>query len=399
MSGITFERVSKVFPDGTPAVVDLDLRIDDGEFCVLVGPSGCGKSTALRLVAGLEDVTRGTIRIGDRVVNDMPPRERDIAMVFERTALYPHLDVAENMGFPLKVKGEPAAGRVDRVKRTAGRLGIRELLGRQPRQLSEGQRQRAALGRAIVRRPQAFLMDEPLSDLDAKLGMEMRAAIARLHRDLATTVLYVTHDQGEAMALGDRVAVMRDGGVEQADEPQVLYDRPATLFVAAFIGSPSMNLWHVRLVEQDGRVVVVCGNQRLVLPEAVLAKRNGLRSHVGGHLVLGLRPELLSTARSSSAGSVLELPVTLVEALGSHMLVHLEAEGAGMQLADASEVRRAGVGEGPESAGTTVFTRPTATLTARLPSHTVVERGQRLRLYVDLERAHFFDPATQRALR
>jgi multiple sugar transport system ATP-binding protein len=392
MSGIALERVTKVYPDGTEAVVDLSLRIHDGELCCLGGPSGCGKSTALRLVAGLEKVTRGTIRIGDRVVDDLPPQDRDIAMVFERSALYPHLDVAENMDFALKLKGEPAPERRNRVKRVAGRLGLGELLGRQPGQLSKGQRQHAALGRAIVRRPQAFLMDEPLSDLDAKRRVQMRAAIRRLHRDIATTMLYVTHDQGEAMALGERVAVMRDGRLQQVDEPRALYDRPATLFVATFIGSPPMNLWHVRLVEQGGRVVVVCGDQRLAVPGAVLVRRKGLRSHVGGHLVLGLRPELLSAAGSRTGGGVLELPVTLVEALGSHLLVHLEAEGAGMQLADT------GARDGPDDAGTTAFSRSAATLTARLPPHTPVEPGQRLRLSVDLERAHFFDPATECAL-
>jgi multiple sugar transport system ATP-binding protein len=375
-------------------VVDLNLRIHDGELCVLVGPSGCGKSTALRLVAGLEDITRGTIRIGDRAVNDVPPRDRDVAVVFQSIALYPHMDVAENMGFSLKLKGEPAAARSDRIGRTAGRLHVGELLGRRPRQLSDGQRQRVALGRAIVRRPQAFLMDEPLSNLDAKLRVETRAAIRRLHRDLAATMLYVTHDQGEAMALADRVAVMRDGRLEQVDEPQVLYDRPTALFVAAFIGSPAMNLWEVRLAEEDGRVVVVCGRQRLVVPEAVLTRRKGLRSHVGGHLVLGLRPETLTPAGSRAAGSVLELPVTLVEALGSHLLVHLEAEGAGLQLADAGQALGAGVRDGPA-----IFTRPTATLIARLPPHANVKPGERVRLFVDLERAHFFDPATQFAVR
>ena len=240
-------------------------------------------------------------------------------------------------------------------------------------------------------------MDEPLSNLDANLRVEMRATIARLHRQLGTTVLYVTHDQAEAMALGDRVAVMRDGHLEQVDEPQVLYDRPTTLFVAAFIGSPSMNLWQVRLVEQDGCVVVVCGKQRLVVPEALLTRRKGLRSHVGDYLILGLRPELLAPADSHAAGSVLELPVTLVEALGPHLLVHLEAEGAGLQLADTRQAMRAGAREG-EVPSPAIFSRPAATLTARLPPHTLVKPGQRLRLVVDLERAHFFDPTTQRAL-
>ena len=389
MSGIAFERVSKVFPDGTAAVADLNLRIHDGELCVLVGPSGCGKSTALRLVAGLERLTDGVIRIGDRVVNDLAPRDRDLAMVFESSALYPHLDVADNMGFPLKVQGEPAAPRSDHVQRTAGRLGIGRLLGRRPGTLSEGERRRTALGRAIVRRPSAFLLDEPLSNLDAQLRTEMRATIGRLHRDLAATMLYVTHDQAEAMALGDRVAVMRDGRLEQVDEPLVLYNRPAGLFVAAFIGSPPMNLWQVRLVEQAGRIAVVCGRQRLPLPDAVLARHKGLRSHLGRHLILGLRPEMLAPARGD--GAEVELPVAFIESLGSHLLVHCEAQGAGMQLAES------GPGELGD-AGPAVFSRPTEMLTARLPPHAAVRPGDRLRLSVDLERAHFFDPATQFAL-
>jgi multiple sugar transport system ATP-binding protein len=398
VSGIALEHVSKVFPDGTAAVVDLDLRIHDGECCVLVGPSGCGKSTVLRLVAGLEEPTRGTIRIGDRVVNDVPARERDVAMVFERSALFPHLDVAGNIGFSLKLQGEPAVRRAARVKGTADRLGIGGLLGRRPRELAEGERQRAALGRTLVRRPQTYLMDEPLSNLDATRRTALRAALARLHRELGTTILYVTHDHAEAMALGDRVAVMRAGHLEQVDEPRVLYQRPSSLFVAAFIGSPSMNLWHVRLVEHDGGVFVVCGMQRLAVPAAVLSQRRGLRSHVGRHLILGLRPEALAPAGSGAAGSVLELPVTDVETLGSHLLVHLEADGAGVQLADAGDALRAGVSEDPEQGEVATFTRPTATLVARLPANADVKRGQRLRLAVDLHRAHFFDPGTGCAL-
>ena len=243
------------------------------------------------------------IRIGDRVVNDVAPRDRDLAMVFESSALYPHLDVADNMGFPLKVQGEPAAPRSDHVQRTAGRLGIGRLLGRRPGPLSEGERRRTALGRAIVRRPSAFLLDEPLSNLDAQLRTEMRATIGRLHRDLAATMLYVTHDQAEAMALGDRVAVMRDGRLEQVDEPLVLYNRPAGLFVAAFIGSPSMNLWQVRLV---GAGRAHCRGVRPAAAAAarrVLARHKGLRSHLGRHLILGLRPEMLAPARGTARRS------------------------------------------------------------------------------------------------
>ena len=238
MSGIALEHVSLVFPDGTAAVDDFDLSVGDGELCVLLGPSGCGKSTVLRLVAGLDRPTKGTIRIGGRVVDDVPPGERQVAMVFETSALYPHLTVERNMGFSLELSREADAPRRDRVRRAAGRLGIGELLGRRPRELSDGERQQAALGRAIVRRPVAFLMDEPLANLDARRRLATRASIASLQRELGTTVLYVTHDQSEAMSLGERVAVMRSGRVEQVDEPQALYRRPATLFVASFLGSP-----------------------------------------------------------------------------------------------------------------------------------------------------------------
>ncbi|CAA9490315.1 MAG: hypothetical protein AVDCRST_MAG13-1703 [uncultured Solirubrobacteraceae bacterium] len=398
MSGIAFEHVSKVFADGTAAVVDFVLGIEDGEFCVLIGPSGCGKSTVLRLIAGLEQATRGVLRLGDQVVNDVPPQERDLALV-GGSALYPHLDVAGNLGFSLKMQGEPPAQRAERVTGLAGRLGIGGLLGRRPSQLAEGERQRAALGRALVRRPRAVLMDEPLSGLDASHRVRMRAAIARLHRDRGTTTLYVTHDHTEAMALGDRVAVMRQGRLEQVGEPKALYERPSTVFVATFLGSPAMNLWHVRLTEHDGRVVVLAGGQRLVLPAEVLFDRRGVEERVGEHLVLGLRPEAFSPAGPREAGPTVQLPVTAVEDLGSHLLVHLEAEGAGMQLAGAGDAVRAGMRVDLGHDAAAVFTRPTATLVARLPSHPRVRPGERLRLSVDFDRVHFFDPGTQRALR
>ena len=395
MSGIAFEHVTKVFADGTVAVADLDLRIADGEFCVLVGPSGCGKSTVLRLVAGLEQISRGTLRIGDEVVNDVSPRDRQVAMVFESYALYPHMTVAENMGFGLQAHGEQEAPRRERVRRTAGRLGIGDLLTRRPRELSDGERQRAALGRAIVRKPRAFLMDEPLSNLDAGLRVAMRSSIARLRRELGTTVLYVTHDQAEAMSLADRIVVMREGRLEQVGEPQALYNRPATLFAASFLGSPPMNLWHVRLAGHDGRVILAGGDQRMTVPEAVLQRHKGLRSHVGGHLVLGLRPEAIATAPSRPGSRPLDLHVALVEPLGSHQLVHLEAEGAGLDLAERGEAVR---GDRAERIGTATFVRRESTLVASLPPHERVDPGERLRVYVDLERAHFFDPATHAAL-
>src|SRR4051812_25068553 len=296
MAAIVFEGVRKVFDDGTVAVEALDLEIADGEFMVLVGPSGSGKSTALRMLAGLEDSTSGTIRIGDMAVDDLEPKDRDLAMVFQSYALYPHMTVAENLGFALKMRGTPARDIQARVEQVARRLGIDELLGRRPRQLSGGQRQRVAAGRAIVRAPAAFLRDEPLSNLDAKLRVEMRAYLGRLHQELDTTTVYVTHDQTEAMTMGDRVAVMRDGRLAQCGAPQALYDEPADLFVAGFMGSPAMNLLEARLVAVsggDGRPTaydVLVGEQRLRLPDAVLAARPALAAYAGRRVVIGVRP-------------------------------------------------------------------------------------------------------------
>jgi multiple sugar transport system ATP-binding protein len=384
MASIAFSEVSKVFPDGTRAVDDLDLEIPDGGFTVLVGPSGSGKSTALRMVAGLEDATSGTIRIADRVVNDVAPKDRDIAMVFQSYALYPHMSVQDNLGFALKMQSVEKVSRFDRVSGVARRLGITEQLERRPRQLSGGQRQRVALGRAIVREPQAFLMDEPLSNLDAKLRVEMRAYLARLHQELGTTTLYVTHDQTEAMTMGDRVAVMRDGRLEQVDAPQALYDRPANLFVAAFIGSPAMNLLRGRLELVDGRVRAVLGGQRLVLPDEVLAARPVLGGWVDEDVVIGIRPEAVSLANGSTS-AVLDLEVVLVEALGSDLLVHL--------LTDAQRVTVSDAFDGEEQAGLE------ARLTARLPPDVDVTVGDRLRLAIDTGRIHVFDPETGLALR
>jgi multiple sugar transport system ATP-binding protein len=377
VASIAFSGVSKVFPDGTRAVDALDLEIADGGFTVLVGPSGSGKSTALRMVAGLEEASAGEIRIADRVVNDVAPKDRDIAMVFQSYALYPHMSVEDNLGFALKM--QRVHSRRERVASVAGRLGIREQLARRPRQLSGGQRQRVALGRAIVREPAAFLMDEPLSNLDAKLRVEMRSYIARLHQELETTTLYVTHDQTEAMTMGDRVAVMRDGRLEQVDAPQALYDRPANLFVAAFIGSPAMNLLRGHLELDDGRVVVVLGGQRLVLPDEVLAARPVLGGWIDDEVVIGIRPESLYL----DAVGGLELEVALVEALGSDVLVHLVTDAPSVTVADAFD-------------GEDV---PETRLTARLAPDVVARVGSRLRLGVDLSRVHVFDPESGVALR
>jgi multiple sugar transport system ATP-binding protein len=377
VASIAFSGVSKVFPDGTRAVDALDLEIADGGFTVLVGPSGSGKSTALRMVAGLEEASAGEIRIADRVVNDVAPKDRDIAMVFQSYALYPHMSVEDNLGFALKMQRVPS--RRERVASVAGRLGIREQLARRPRQLSGGQRQRVALGRAIVREPAAFLMDEPLSNLDAKLRVEMRAYIARLHQELETTTLYVTHDQTEAMTMGDRVAVMRDGRLEQVDAPQALYDRPANLFVAAFIGSPAMNLLRGHLELDDGRVIVVLGGQRLVLPDEVLAARPVLGGWIDDEVVIGIRPESLYL----DAVGGLEPEVALVEALGSDVLVHFVTDAPSVTVADAFD--------GEEV--------PETRLTARLAPDVVARVGWRLRLGVDLSRVHVFDPESGVALR
>jgi multiple sugar transport system ATP-binding protein len=377
VASIAFAGVSKVFPDGTCAVDALDLSVSDGEFTVLVGPSGSGKSTALRMVAGLEEASSGEIRIADRVVNDIAPKDRDIAMVFQSYALYPHMSVEDNMGFALKMQQIPS--RRDRVLSVAGRLGIKDLLARRPRALSGGQRQRVALGRAIVREPAAFLMDEPLSNLDAKLRVEMRAYLARLHQELGTTTLYVTHDQTEAMTMGDRVAVMRDGRLEQVDSPQALYDQPSNLFVAAFIGSPAMNLLRGRLELLEGRVVAVLGGQRLVLPDEVLAARPVIGGWVDEEVVIGIRPECLRL------GDDLVLEVALVEALGSDLLVHFVTDAPRVTISDAFD--------GEEDAGLE------ARLTARLAPDLAVQVGDRVGLGLDLGRVHFFDPETGLALR
>ena len=378
MASLAFSGVSKTFPDGTAAVDGLDLEIPDGGFTVLVGPSGSGKSTALRMVAGLEEVTSGTIRIADRVVNDVAPKDRDIAMVFQSYALYPHMSVEDNLGFALKMRGVPESGRRSRAGAVARRLGIGEQLPRRPRQLSGGQRQRVALGRAIVREPAAFLMDEPLSNLDAKLRVEMRAYIARLHQELGTTTLYVTHDQTEAMTMGDRVAVMREGRLEQVDPPQALYDRPANLFVAAFIGSPAMNLLRGRLEYVDGRVHAVLGGQRLVLPDELLDARPVLGGWVDEEVVLGVRPEAVGL------GGDLVMEVVLVEALGSDLLVHLRTDAPRVLVSDAFDGEQAGL---------------ESRFTARLSPDTRVAVGDRLLLGIDMARLHVFDPETGLALR
>ena len=382
MASIHFDGVGKVFPEGTVALHELGLDVEDGEFMVLVGPSGSGKSTALRIVAGLEDATSGRVRIGDRVVNDVEPKDRDIAMVFQSYALYPHMTVKGNLGFPLKMRGEEKAAASRSVRHTADRLEIDKLLERRPAQLSGGQRQRVALGRAIVRDPLAFLMDEPLSNLDAKLRVEMRAYVSQLHQRLAKTILYVTHDQVEAMTMGDRVAVTRDGELEQVDPPQTLYDQPASLFVAAFIGSPAMNLLRGRLVSDGDQTHVELGSSRLHVPADLLRQRPALGALPNGEVVVGIRPEALRPVTDSTPA--LEGPVVLVESLGSDLLVHVDIDAPAVVALEPGDVN----GAMPNL----------ARLTARVEPSVRTSTDEQIRLAVEPERLHFFDPRPERAL-
>ena len=341
MAGIVLDQVSKVYADGTTAVSDLSLDIRDEEFIVLVGPSGCGKTTALRMVAGLESISHGTIAIGDRVVNTVPPKERDIAMVFQNYALYPHMSVYDNMAFGLKLRKLPKEEIDRRVREAAEILGLEEFLERKPKALSGGQRQRVAMGRAIVREPQAFLMDEPLSNLDAKLRVQMRAEVSRLQSDLGVTTIYVTHDQVEAMTMGDRVAVIKKGELQQVDAPQTLYDHPRNLFVAGFIGSPAMNMVEADLVRQDGGLFVTFGHTTLRVDDNVPAERPGIRAYEGRRVVIGIRPENMEDASIMPVipeDRRMKVDIVLREALGSEVLVHFSVDAPPVLTEDTREL-------------------------------------------------------------
>jgi multiple sugar transport system ATP-binding protein len=409
MASVTVEGLTKVYPNGFTGVADLDLAIGDGEFLVLVGPSGCGKSTALRMVAGLEEITAGVLRIGGEVVNDLEPKERDVAMVFQNYALYPHMTVAQNIGFALKLAGRPRAEIRERVLVAARRLQLEPWLDRKPGQLSGGQRQRVAMGRAIVRDPAVFLMDEPLSNLDAKLRVQMRAEIAGLQRQLGTTTIYVTHDQIEAMTMGDRVAVLRDGRLQQVAPPEALYDEPDNVFVATFIGSPAMNLLEgtVSLDGSPGSLdgspgSLTLGSQRLTLTPSVLARRPALAGYDGRAVIVGIRPEATADAAlggPAERGTTLKATVELREALGAELVLHVRTDATQARSDDALpstadlEPVEGVVGDPALDKG------EGAAMVVRFDPHSRARAGDLIEMAVDVERLHLFDPETGRSIR
>ena len=392
MAQITLDKVTKAFPGGVKGIDEFSLNIRDGEFMVLVGPSGCGKSTALRSIAGLESITSGTISVGPRVVNDLPPKDRDIAMVFQNYALYPHMTVRQNLAFGLQQRKTPKDEIARRVSEVAALLGLEEYLARKPAALSGGQRQRVAMGRAIVREPQAFLMDEPLSNLDAKLRVAMRASLSQLHARLSVTTVYVTHDQVEAMTLGQRVAVLHDGRLLQVDSPQALYAAPENLFVAGFIGSPSMNFVIARLVRDDGPAVTFAG-YRLQVPAELLAARPGLDQRFGRDVILGIRPSDFEDAElADPRWARMPVQADVTEALGSEVHVIFSI--------DAPAFRQAGLAKsGPEGEDEAIpLTAGRVQWTARVAARSAIQAGHAAQLAVDTSSLHFFDPASERAI-
>jgi multiple sugar transport system ATP-binding protein len=401
MASITFDDIEKVYPDGTRAIYDVNIHVEDGEFVVLVGPSGCGKSTLLRMVAGLEDVTGGDLLIGDRIVNDVSPKDRDIAMVFQNYALYPHMSVYDNMAFGLKLRKMPRDEIQRRVEDAAKTLEITELLERKPKALSGGQRQRVAMGRAIVREPSAFLMDEPLSNLDAKLRVQMRSELGLLHARLATTTLYVTHDQVEAMTMGDRVAVLRAihgrevTNLQQIDSPRTLYDEPDNLFVAGFIGSPSMNFVYGTISGEDDRVYASFTGEKVEIAPSRLEERPRLADYKGNEIVIGIRPESFEILEGASSdvvveGRTIDVETQIVEQLGSEAFVHFTKPFAPVMTED---LREAMEGSEDEMGGTeTKFT-------ARVHPDHAPKALSNAKLVVDTSKLHFFDKDTGEAIR
>jgi multiple sugar transport system ATP-binding protein len=401
MADVIFDNVDKVYENDVHAVHDLSLEIRDGEFVVLVGPSGCGKTTALRMVAGLEDISDGTVSIGGRIVNDLTPKERDIAMVFQSYALYPHLTVADNIGFGLRLRKTPKKEVTERVEWAAKLLGLTPYLHRRPKELSGGQRQRVAMGRAIVRQPQVFLMDEPLSNLDAKLRVQMRAEIARIQHEVGVTTIYVTHDQVEAMTMGDRVAVMRRGELQQTAEPQKLYDSPKNLFVASFIGSPAMNIVEARVERRDAGIAVRLGDQELPVPEEVVRLRPALGGYTGRMLALGIRPEHLDDASIARNGDArLRGRVILTEALGSEILAHVEMNATPVVTEDV--VEGAVVDEEEQEIAADLLGEHgdghRTTFVCRFDAASVVKPDTDVELVVDTRKLQFFDLETGHAI-
>jgi multiple sugar transport system ATP-binding protein len=400
MAEIVLDGVSKVFRDGTEAVSEIDLGVPDGELMVLVGPSGCGKTTLLRMVAGLEDLTAGTIRIGDDIVNDVPPGQRDIAMVFQNYALYPHMTVYQNMALSLRIRKLKKREIERRVRETAEVLRLEDLLSKSPRELSGGQRQRVAMGRAIVREPRAFLMDEPLSNLDAKLRVEMRTEILRIQRELNVTTIYVTHDQTEAMTLGDRVAVLKRGVLQQMSSPQELYRRPANLFVAGFIGSPAMNLVEATLVDDDTGMSVMFGSHRLQVPTQLRAERPALKRFVGSKVILGVRPEDMEDAslvREASVADRFSSSLELREDMGAEVYLHVSVDAPPVITEDtrelASDIDAAKLDELRQRAS-----ERRSRFIVRADPESRAATEQKVEIAVDTRRMHFFDPATGSAI-
>jgi multiple sugar transport system ATP-binding protein len=389
VAAIALDRLTKVYADGTRAVRELDLEVADGEFLVFVGPSGCGKTTALRMIAGLEDITSGTVTVGDQVVNHLPPKARDMAMIFQNYALYPHMNAYDNMAFGLKMRGFDRNEIRRRVESAAEVLGLSEVLAKRPRHLSGGQRQRVAMGRAIVREPEAFLMDEPLSNLDAKMRVQMRAEIARIQRDLKVTTIYVTHDQSEAMTLGDRVCVMRGGVLQQIDRPQVLYDRPANLFVAGFIGSPAMNLVEAQLVERNGDLAARFGPHELGVPAELIADRPLLRGYAGRRIALGIRPEDLETAPGPDT-TRLAVTVDIREDMGSEVFLHFAVDAPSVKAEELREL----VGEEALEAAEAQTHHHGSPFIAKVARGTAAREGGRVDLAVNARLLHFFDLET-----
>ncbi|MCO5968127.1 ABC transporter ATP-binding protein [Actinoallomurus soli] len=387
MAKIVLSHVDKAYSNEVKAVNDLNLEIQDGEFMVLVGPSGCGKSTALRMIAGLEDITGGEISIGDRVVNNLAPKDRDIAMVFQNYALYPHMTVEQNLAFGLQLRGTPKPEIKKRVNEAAKMLGLDQFLKRKPAALSGGQRQRVAMGRAIVREPQAFLMDEPLSNLDAKLRVSMRASLNQLHDRLGVTTVYVTHDQIEAMTLGDRVCVLREGKLQQVDTPQNLFDNPVNLFVAGFIGSPAMNFVTAELVRDDGPAVAFAG-YKLPVPESVLTGRPGLDDYFGREVILGVRPSDFEDAgHNPNEWPTIRVHADVTEELGSEINVIFAIDAPPVEHKDTADLAH----DADEDDAAIPLADNKALWTARVNARSHVRPGQDIDLSIDTSRLHFFD--------